>query len=84
MAGGRKSPMVYDDEVIGFGLQVRDNGRDTFTLATSANVCSVFMNAQSGRAAFGQFWSLAASQLNVSEGSQAALEGGYQASDLDH
>ena len=29
---GRKSPIYYDDEVIGFGLQVRDNGRKTFTL----------------------------------------------------
>ena len=31
-AEGRKSPIFYDDEVIGFGLQVRDNGRKTFTL----------------------------------------------------
>lgn len=31
-ADGRKSPIFYDDEVIGFGLQVRDNGRKTFTL----------------------------------------------------
>jgi hypothetical protein len=30
--GGRKSPIFYDDEVIGFGLQVRDNGRKTLTL----------------------------------------------------
>jgi hypothetical protein len=29
---GRKSPIFYDDEVIGFGLQVRDNGRMSFTL----------------------------------------------------
>ena len=29
---GRKSPIFYDEEVIGFGLQVRDNGRKTFTL----------------------------------------------------
>jgi hypothetical protein len=29
---GRCSPIYYDDEVIGFGLQVRDNGRKTFTL----------------------------------------------------
>ena len=29
---GRKSPIFYDDEVIGFGLQVRSNGRKTFTL----------------------------------------------------
>jgi hypothetical protein len=28
---GRKSPIFYDDEVIGFGVQVRDNGRKTFT-----------------------------------------------------
>ncbi len=28
----RKSPVFYDDEVIGFGLQVRDSGRKTFTL----------------------------------------------------
>jgi hypothetical protein len=28
----RKSPIFFDDEVIGFGLQVRDNGRKTFTL----------------------------------------------------
>jgi hypothetical protein len=25
----RKSPIFYDDEVIGFGLQVRSNGRKT-------------------------------------------------------
>lgn len=31
-ANGRKSPIFYDGEVIGFGLQVRDNGRKTFTL----------------------------------------------------
>ncbi len=31
-AGGRKSPIFYDDEVIGFWLQVRVNGRRTFTL----------------------------------------------------
>src|SRR5215207_9919517 len=31
MTEGRKSPIFYD-EVIGFGLQVRDNGRKTFTL----------------------------------------------------
>jgi hypothetical protein len=30
--GGRKSPIFYDDEVIGSGLQVRDNGRETFTV----------------------------------------------------
>lgn len=29
---GRKSPIFYNDEVIGFGLQVRDNGRKTFTI----------------------------------------------------
>ena len=29
---GQRSPTFYDDEVIGFGLQVRDNGRKTFTL----------------------------------------------------
>jgi hypothetical protein len=29
---GRKSPIFYDDEVIGFGLQVRDSGRKPFTL----------------------------------------------------
>ena len=29
---GRRWPIFYDDEVIGFGLQVRDNGRKTFTL----------------------------------------------------
>jgi hypothetical protein len=33
-ADGRKSPIFYDDEVIGFGLQVRDNGRKTFTSTT--------------------------------------------------
>lgn len=31
-AEGRKSPIFYDDEVIGFGLQVRHNGRKTFTV----------------------------------------------------
>ena len=31
-ADGRKSPIFYNDEVIGFGLQPRDNGRKTFTL----------------------------------------------------
>jgi hypothetical protein len=25
-------PIFYDEEVIGFGLQVRDDGRKTFTL----------------------------------------------------
>lgn len=29
---GRKSPIFYDEEVIGFGLQVRDIRRKTFTL----------------------------------------------------
>ena len=32
MTQRRKSPIFYDDEVIGFGLQVRHNGRKTFTL----------------------------------------------------
>ena len=31
-ADGRRSPIFYDDEAIGFVLQVRDNGRKTFTL----------------------------------------------------
>lgn len=31
-AGDRPSPIFMDDEVIGFGLQVRQNGRKTFTL----------------------------------------------------
>ena len=30
--GGRKSPIFIDDEVIGFGLQVRETGRKSFTL----------------------------------------------------
>jgi hypothetical protein len=30
--GGRKNPIFYDDEVIGFGLRVRNNMRETFTL----------------------------------------------------
>lgn len=30
--GGRKSPIFMDDEVIGFGVQVRDTGRKSFTL----------------------------------------------------
>jgi hypothetical protein len=29
----RKSPIFDDDEVIGFGLQTRDNGRKPFILA---------------------------------------------------
>ena len=29
---GRKSPIFCDDQVIGFGFQVRYNGRKTFTL----------------------------------------------------
>ena len=29
---GRKSPIFMDDEVIGFGVQVRDTGRKSFTL----------------------------------------------------
>ena len=33
-AGGRKSPIFYDDEVIGFGLQVRDNGEKPSRLAS--------------------------------------------------
>ena len=31
-AGNRASPIFMDDEVIGFGVQVRQNGRKTFTL----------------------------------------------------
>lgn len=31
-ADGHKSPIFFDDEVFGFGLQVRDNDRKTFTL----------------------------------------------------
>ena len=30
--GGRKSPILMDDEVIGFGVQVRETGRKSFTL----------------------------------------------------
>ena len=30
--GGRKSPIFYDDEVIGFGATGRVDGRKTFTL----------------------------------------------------
>ena len=29
---GRKSPIYMDDEVIGFGVQVRETGRKSFTL----------------------------------------------------
>ncbi len=32
MSGDRKSPIFMDDEVIGFGLQVRQSGRKSFTL----------------------------------------------------
>lgn len=32
-SGDRKSPIFMDDEVIGFGLQVRQTGRKSFTLA---------------------------------------------------
>jgi len=31
-AGERKSPIFMDDEVIGFGVQVRETGRKSFTL----------------------------------------------------
>jgi integrase len=31
-AAGRKSPIFMDDEVIGFGVQVRETGRKSFTL----------------------------------------------------
>ena len=31
-ANGRKSPIFMDDEVIGFGIQVRESGRKSFTL----------------------------------------------------
>jgi hypothetical protein len=31
-AGGKRSPIFMDQEVIGFGLQVRSNGRKAFTL----------------------------------------------------
>jgi hypothetical protein len=31
-ADGRKSPIFMDDEVIGFGIQVRKTGRKSFTL----------------------------------------------------
>lgn len=30
--GGRRSPIFMDDEVIGFGVQVRETGRKSFTL----------------------------------------------------
>ena len=30
--GGRKSPIFMDDEVIGFGVGVRETGRKSFTL----------------------------------------------------
>jgi hypothetical protein len=30
--GGRKSPIFMDDEVIGFGVQIRETGRKSFTL----------------------------------------------------
>jgi len=30
-AGSRASPIFMDDEVIGFGVHVRENGRKTFT-----------------------------------------------------
>jgi hypothetical protein len=30
--GGRKCPISMDDEVIGFGIQVRETGRKSFTL----------------------------------------------------
>ena len=30
--GGRNSSIFMDDEVIGFGVQVRENGRKSFTL----------------------------------------------------
>ncbi len=29
---GRKSPIFMDDEVIGFGVEVRETGRKSFTL----------------------------------------------------
>jgi hypothetical protein len=31
-SGGRKSPIFMDDEVIGFGIQVCETGRKSFTL----------------------------------------------------
>jgi hypothetical protein len=31
-AGGRKLPVFMDNEVIGFGVQVRENGQKSFTL----------------------------------------------------
>ena len=31
-AGGRKSPIFIDDEVVGFGVQVRETDRKSFTL----------------------------------------------------
>src|SRR5579872_5695906 len=31
-ADGRKSPIYMDDEVIGFGIQIRSSGRKSFTL----------------------------------------------------
>ncbi len=30
--GDRKSPIFMDDEVIGFGIQVRESGRKSFAL----------------------------------------------------
>jgi hypothetical protein len=32
IADGRKSPIFMDDEVIGFGVQVRETGRKSFAL----------------------------------------------------
>jgi hypothetical protein len=48
--GGRKSPIFMDDEVIGFGLQVRETGRKSFTLdymfarASAPNFCMLIEN----------------------------------------
>jgi hypothetical protein len=46
-ADGRKSRIFYDDGVIGFGLQVRDNGRKAFTLGIDLTAAS---GLQSSRA----------------------------------
>jgi hypothetical protein len=53
-AEGRSSPIVYDDEVIGSGLQVRWNRRQIFNRTRPVRVGFRCPGAESRRAAYGE------------------------------
>jgi hypothetical protein len=56
--GGRKSPIFMDDEVIGFGVQVRENGRRLMTGGVRAKaafaIVLVSIGAREGRRGAGE------------------------------